>query len=233
MLNKSLSAALLLAAGVCHAELSGLNAQEMQDARGQGGADLSWTLSLNHRYANDMSLKDISARDAQGKVSQAFYSYDCVQDVQCRFAFSPNNHKDGDNQKWLVFKQIQGTLQIEQFSLEGTTILNKDGNPQTAMKLSFLDDKPLKVRNLGFANLSVETDDASVKGYLKDEKYSQYDAYTLNANGDKVYSRADVPAFDQGGEKGFMGLNMHGNMHISGDLKIFSYNCAGTGTSRC
>ena len=79
----------------------------------------------------------------------------------------------------------------------------------------------------------IETDDASLKGYLKEGKYSQYDAYTLNANGDKVYSRADVPAFDQGAEKGFMGLNMHGNMHISGDLKIFSYNCTGTGTSRC
>ena len=233
MMNKLISSVLLFTAGMCHAELSGLNLQEMQETQGQGGADLSLTMSLNHRYANDMSLNDISKRDASGRVTQAFYSYDCVQDVQCRFAFSPNNHKDGNNQKWLVFKQIQGTIQIDKISLAGTTILNKDGNPQTAMNLSFYVDKPLKIRNLGFSNLSVETDDTTTKGYLKDSKYSQYTAYTIDESGVKTTQQVNVPTFDNGAEKGFMGLNMHGNLHMSGDLKIFSYNCSGATGARC
>ncbi len=55
------------------------------------------------------------------------------------------------------FKRFQGTLQIDQFSLDGVTIINREGNPQTAMQLTFYDDKPLKIRNLGFATLAVET----------------------------------------------------------------------------
>ncbi len=38
----------------------GLDNTELVDVVGQGGADLSWTLSLNHQYANDLSLKNIS-----------------------------------------------------------------------------------------------------------------------------------------------------------------------------
>ncbi|WP_374666752.1 hypothetical protein [Acinetobacter sp.] len=233
MMSKLSISALLFTASISHAELSSLNQQEMQQTSGQGGADLSLTMSLNHRYANDMSLTDISERNADGKVINAYYGYNCVQDIQCRFAFSPNNHKDGDNQKWLVFKQIQGTVQIDKFSLAGTTIQNKDGNPQTAMNLSFFDDKPLKIRNLGFDNLSVETDDSNVKGYLQSSVYSQYKAYSVDANGKKTTFLTDVPAFDKGTETGFMGLNMHGNLHMNGDLKIFSYNCTGASGSRC
>ncbi|RZJ23844.1 MAG: hypothetical protein EON51_00200 [Acinetobacter sp.] len=228
MLNKISISVVLLMACAAHAELVGLDNGELLDVTGQGGADLSWTLSLNHRYANDLSIKNIS--DQQG----VYYTYDCASDVQCRFAFSPNNHADAaGNQRWLVFKQIQGTIQVDKFSLAGSTIINKDMMPQTALKLSFFDDNPLKIRNLGFSSLSVETDDANSKGYLKDIKYNQYNAYTLDAQGTKVNNNIDVPAFDKGAEKGFMGLNVHGNLHMSGDLKIFSYNCAGTGTSRC
>ncbi len=236
MLKQTYIVSLLMIAGASHAGLSNLNAEEMQQAVGQGGADLNWTLSLNHRYATDLSLTDISKHDSAGKISQAsdaYYSYSCVSDVQCRFAFSPNNHMEGGNQKWLVFKQIQGTIQIDKFSLAGSTITNKDGNPQTAMKLSFYDDKPLKIRNLGFSNLSVETDTASVKGYLNDEKYSQYNTYTIDEQGVKTTNSVSVPTFDNGSEKGFMGVNMHGNLHMSGDLKIFSYNCSGASTARC
>ncbi|MGE8542203.1 MAG: hypothetical protein ACN6NX_12935 [Acinetobacter sp.] len=232
-MNKLLVAALLFTASLSHAELSSLNLQEMQETSGQGGADLSLTMSLNHRYANDMSLTDISKRDTAGKVIEAYYGYSCVQDVQCRFAFSPNNHKDGNNQKWLVFKQIQGTVQVDKFSLAGTTIINKDGNPQTAMKLSFYDDKPLKIRNLGFSNLSVETDDAATKGYAKDSKYSQYNGYVYDDAGVKTTQKLNVPTFDNGSETGFMGLNVHGNLHMTGDIKIFSYNCSGASSARC
>ena len=71
---------------------------------------------------------------------------------------------------------------------------------------------------MGFKSLAVES---GSEGYLNDKKYTTYDGGKL------------VPRFDQGGDQGFMGVNMHGNLHMSGNLKIFSYNCAGTTTSRC
>ena len=93
-----------------------------------------------------------------------------------------------------MFKQFQGTLQIDKFSLEGTTILNKEGKPQTAMLLKFFDDKPLKIRNLGFASLSVESGE---NGYFNTSTYNSYG------------TSKTVPTFDKGQEQGFMGLNVH------------------------
>lgn len=218
MLNKFNLLCALVLSSTAQAELITLDNEALLNITGQGGADLSWTLSLNHQYANNMSLKNISEYDPQGTVTQAFYSYQCVSDILCRFAFSPNNHTENGSQKWLVFKQLQGTLQVDKFSLDGSTILNREGEPQTALQLTFYDDHPLKVRNLGFKSLAVES---GSEGYLNDKKYTTYDGGKL------------VPRFDQGGEQGFMGVNMHGNLHMSGNLKIFSYNCAGITTSRC
>ncbi|WP_155858182.1 hypothetical protein [Acinetobacter sp. SFB] len=208
--------ALIAFSSLVHADLVGLNSTELTDVTGQGGADLSWTLSLNHKYANDMLLQDISNKSktmTQLTSADVNYVYQCTNDILCHVAISPNNHMESGNQKWLVFKKIQGTLQIDRFSLDGSTITNKDGNPQTAMQLSFYDIAPLKIRNLGFAGLSVES---GAEGYLNSAVYG-----------------AEAGSFDKGSEKGFMGLNIHGNLHMSGDLKIFSYNCAGTSTSRC
>lgn len=218
--------------------LTQLDNQDLLSVTGQGGADLSWTFSLNHQYANDMSLTNISNPNIDGKVTDvanAFYQYNCVGgDNLCRLAISPNNHKevrkdvngqvvtkDGKavyDQKWLVFKKIQGTLQIDRFSLDGTTITNKDKSPQTALMITFYDDSPLKIRNLGFENVSVEAGDT---GYLEGIKYSE------------IITGVASPTFDKGKETGFMGLNVHGNLHMSGNLKIFSYNCSGGSGSRC
>jgi len=60
---------LLISSGAAQAGLVNLNNEDMQSIAGQGGADLSWTLSLNHKYANDMSLKTISTVDATGKTT--------------------------------------------------------------------------------------------------------------------------------------------------------------------
>lgn len=207
---------LIVFSSLVHADLVGLDSTELTDVTGQGGADLSWTLSLNHKYANDMSLQDISDKSKAFSAlttSDVNYVYNCTNDILCRLAISPNNHVENGNQKWLVFKKIQGTLQIDRFSMDGSTITNKDGNPQTAMQLTFYDNAPLKIRNLGFAGLSLES---GAEGYLNSETYG-----------------TEAGIFDKGLEKGFMGLNAHGNLHISGNLKIFSYNCAGTSTSRC
>ena len=231
ILNLVCSISMLAFIPIANAQLVGMDNHEMTDVSGQGGADLSWTLSLNHRYAKDLSLKNISVFDATGKATEAFYTYSCTDNVFCRLAIAPNNHKDAaGNKKWLVFKGIQGTLQIDQFSLDGSTIINRDGNPQTALQISFFDDKPLKIRNLGFNTLAVETGDAGVEGYANNMIYS---TYTEKKSDGTIVAGLDVPTFDKNTEKGFMGLNMHGNLHMSGNLKIFSFNCTGAGTARC
>ena len=38
-----------------HANLVSMSTAQLNETTGQGGADLSWTLSLNHVYATDMS----------------------------------------------------------------------------------------------------------------------------------------------------------------------------------
>ena len=103
------------------------------------------------------------------------------------------------------------------------------------MMLSFYDDKPLKIRNLGFATMAIETGSKlEGEGYANSTVYEKYNSKQILADG-TIGSEVslDVPLFDQGAEKGFMGLNIHGNMHMSGNVKIFSYNCTGSAASRC
>lgn len=216
------------------AQLKNLNAEQLSEVRGRageavvGGADLSLTLSLNHHYANDLNqlnISTITGKESSGiaQVSTAYYvmrpNLDCPMLELCRLAISPNNHVENGQKKWLVFKGIQGTIQIDQLTLSGTTFINQEGAPQSAMRLTFYDGKPLKIRNLGFTSLSVESGN---EGYFNNTTYSKVGSTTRN-----------VPAFDNGQETGFMGLNIHGNLHADGHIKIFNINCSGSTTSRC
>ncbi|NLZ86438.1 MAG: hypothetical protein GX912_05395, partial [Gammaproteobacteria bacterium] len=154
--------ALICTSMLSQAGLEVLNQQELTETVGQGGADLNWTLSLNHIYATDLTKDTISRLDGNDNPLEVFYVLDpttCGATKQfCRLAIAPNNHVDANgNKKWLVFKGIQGTIQIDKFSIDGTTIINHRNEPQTAMKVSFYDDKPLKIRNLGFSTVSIET----------------------------------------------------------------------------
>lgn len=237
---KMISIVTLLGASLsASANLVSLNYQELTETTGQGGADLSWTLSLNHQYATDMSKLNISNGNPSNP-NDVFYKLDpdsCgTNNLLCRLAIAPNNHVDENgNKKWLVFKQLQGTIQIDKFSLDGTTIINHHNEPQTAMKISFYDDKPLKIRNLGFATLAIETGtgEGANEGYANSQTYNKFTGRVYQADGTFTEEEQDVPLFDRGTEKGFMGLNVHGNMHMNGNLKIFSYNCTGGIQSRC
>lgn len=237
---KMISIVTLLGASLsASANLVSLNYQELTETTGQGGADLSWTLSLNHEYATDMSKLNISNGNPSNP-NDVFYKLDpdsCgTNNLLCRLAIAPNNHVDENgNKKWLVFKQLQGTIQIDKFSLDGTTIINHHNEPQTAMKISFYDDKPLKIRNLGFATLAIETGtgEGANEGYANSQTYNKFTGRVYQADGTFTEEEQDVPLFDRGTEKGFMGLNVHGNMHMNGNLKIFSYNCTGGAQSRC
>lgn len=205
---KMVLSTLLLLVSTAHAGLVGLDNQELGEINGQGGADLSWTLSLNHKATTDGSLSR---------------EYECTDSRFCRLAISPNNRKDSNNNtQWLVFKKLQGTLQLEKFQLDGVSI--GDGT-RTALQLRFgIDDKgnylqPLKIRNLGYEALQIETDNATQgqKGYFNN----------------LIYNTTNAPnsVFDHGKEAGFTGLNIHGNLAIAGTLKVFG--CNGSGTSRC
>lgn len=238
MFKFSLLGTVLLSVTMTHAGLEQLNTTELTDVTGQGGADLNWTLSLNHVYATDLTKENISRLDGAGKVLEAFYVLDpaaCGSTKQfCLLAIAPNNHVDENgNKKWLVFKGLQGTLQIDKFSVDGTTIINAARKPQTAMQITFYDDSPLKIRNLGFNTVSIETGTSDTEGYENNPTYETYNQKMIDANGNITTTSMSVPTFDKGNEKGFLGVNMHGNLHMSGNLKIFSYNCSGAQGSRC
>lgn len=240
MLKTFLVGTLYFTSMISYAGLETLDSVQMMDVVGQGGADLNWTLSLNHVYATDLTKNNISRVDANGNVIEAFYILDpaaCGTSRQfCRLAIAPNNHVDASgNKKWLVFKGIQGTLQIDKFSVDGTTIINAAAKPQTAMKITFYDDKPLKIRNLGFNTVSIETGTGAgaLEGYANISSYETYNQKIIDANGNITTIATNVGSFDKGSEKGFLGVNMHGNLHMSGNLKIFGYNCSGTAESRC
>ncbi|ANF82336.1 hypothetical protein A3K93_09130 [Acinetobacter sp. NCu2D-2] len=231
------------------AALVNLSNDQLTQAIGQGGADLNWTLSLNHEYATNMEINEIST--GIGNDFEVYYKLDetaCgLKKVLCRLAIAPNNHLDENgNKKWLVFKGVQGTVQIDKFSLDGTTITrminNNNTRQQTALKISFEDKYPFKIRNLGFETLAVENakeilpgdSEVSTTGKTYTEGYLNTDIYKTNEEITDYDVQTDsIPKnwFDSGAEKGFMGINVHGNLHINGNIKIFSYNCDGTG--RC
>lgn len=240
MLKKITLFILLSSAFTVHAGLEAMSPQELTNAVGQGGAELSWTLSLNHLYATDMTKNSISILDGNGNPTTVYYSLDpnvCGANKQlCRLAIAPNNHVDAlGNKRWLVFKGIQGTLQIDQFSIDAVTVGNSSNAAQTAMQVTFYDNKPLKIRNLGFSTVGVETGTGTGanEGYANTSTYTTYTAKTIQNDGSITNVETNVPTFDRNAEKGFMGLNMHGNLHMSGNLKIFSYNCTGGVGIRC
>ena len=238
MLKTLFAGAMCFTSFMSYAGLEALDQNQMTNTVGQGGADLSWTLSLNHVYATDLSKNNISNVAANGSVLEAFYVLDpaaCGEKrLFCRLAIAPNNHVDAaGNKKWLVFKGIQGTVQIDKFSVDGTTVINAQEKPQTAMQITFYDHYPLKIRNLGFNTASIETGTGGAEGYANSSTYETYNRKVINSNGDITSEITNVGNFDKGAEKGFLGLNMHGNLHMNGNLKIFSYNCSGTAGSRC
>lgn len=199
-------AVLCLSSSFSWSGLAELDSTQLSDVRGQGGADLSWSFSLNHTLPTN--------------VSEVPYEYSCngASNEFCRLAFNVSNRKDASgNLYWLVFKKIQGTVAIDKFQLDGTTVTTSAGY-KTAMKLTFLEGYPIQIRNFGFEALAIEKDSGSSeaqKGYLRQT----------------TYSSTHESVFDRGLETGFTGLNMHGNLAMSGTMKFFS--CNSSSTSRC
>jgi hypothetical protein len=189
---------------------------ELQGEIGQAGADFSLKMTLNH-------LSD--------------YSFDttvCSDLVYCRLGVSLNNRYHNGTQdtydvngvrtpsptgrkQWLVFKGIQGTINIQQIALDGEDVVY-GSTVQASIKLGFTPTKPIEIRNLGFQSLSIETDTVAAEGV------GNVPGYLAPAT---LYGGT---GFDANKERGFLGLNVNTNLSLMGSIKIFS--CS-SGHPRC
>ena len=253
-MKKIIASLLLFTANLSHAELQALDNQTLQSIQGQGGADLSFKLSLNHNILSDSDLL--------AGITPTF-NCDPARLEYCRLAISVNKQfvqkgSAGENDPvwsmaasdpdvnnkgrkvWVVFKGLQGTLNIQKLGLDGVDLqyLSKTGTAtviKPAMQFTFDSSKPIQIRNLGFNALAIEQDTGTVLsyfdtagkliegtssnpqdyGFLKTGTYSAV-AQSTGATGTTANN------YDTGREKGFLGLQMNGNLAIDGKVQIFA-----------
>ena len=220
---------LLSAVSGAQAGLVALDNQALGEVQGQAGADLSLKLALNQTAAGQ------------------FDNTLCRDRAFCHIALSLNNRyvqqQSGDSslswskpdsnsgrKLWLVFKGVQGSLNIQKLGLDGVDLRyqNKQNNEilKPSMQLSFTAAMPIQIRNFGFDALSIEQDsfqsssvdagssaNAADHGYLKASTYSSAAADMRNGNSSQ---------FDQNKEVGFTGMKMHGNLALNGKVMVFS-----------
>ena len=227
MKKSILFSSLLVLFGTAHAELQTLDNQQLQQVEGQAGATINWTLSLN-------------------QTSPGVFDTTTCSDLRfCRFAVSSNNRyddgsyvsndgtihkKNGDvttatgRKQWLVFKGLQGTIQIQNMDISGddlkyTADNGTDEKIKAALKVSFKKEYPILIRNLGFDALSIETDTVANEGAGNVSGYFNADKYGATAGPD---IKVTTSVYDQGKETGFTGITMNGNLALQGNLKVFS-----------
>lgn len=200
--------------------LEPLSDQEMQSVEGQAGADLSLKLSLNQ------------------KGDGSFDSTLCNKVEYCRLAMSLNKrfvsqkagdannifsdaNSDSGHKLWLVFKGIQGTINIQKLGLDGADLTYKnDGGTQIikpAIQLSSTASIPIQVRNFGFNALSIEQDGFNSTSTAEDPTASDY-GYLKKT----TYASDNASVYDQNKETGFTGMMMNGNIALNGKVMVFS-----------
>lgn len=199
--------------------MENLNDVDLQQVTGQAGADLSLKINLNHTSAGVLDTSAAVCGDLRF----------------CRLGISLNNrYHDGTQdtvnattgvitpsitgrKQWLVFKGIQGTMNIPYIGLDGEDITYAS-TQHAAIKLSFDPNRPIQLKNVGFESLSIETDTVAAEGA------GNVPGYLTPAT---LYGGT---GFDATKEKGFMGMKMTGNLSLTGNIKIFS---CGDSHSRC
>lgn len=218
-----------------HAALEPLDNQALTEVTGQGGADISLELRLNHD-------------------NNAAFTCDTNALEYCRIALAINNrfadgsYRDSTGQarnsagapianvgrkQWLVLKGIQGTINIQEIKLDGADLeyIGKLGNPviKPAIQLSFDPLKPIQFRNVGYQSLAIETDTVAAEGA---GNLPGFLAKGTGGSGSGAFADGKYTAagFDNGRETGFTGLNINGNLALAGTLKIFSCDA---GHPRC
>jgi len=189
--------------------MESLDDQGLSEITGQAGADLSIKFTINH---------DSSA------------NFVCADLVYCRLGMSLNNrYHDGSQdtydgsgnriqsttgkKQWLIFKGIQGTINIQELKFDGEDVLYGT-TTKAALKFGFTPTKPIELRNFGFQSLSIETDTVANEGA------SNVPGYLTPAT---LYGGT---GFDASKEKGFLGLNVNANLSLTGSIKMFSCSSA-------
>lgn len=260
-MKKIIVSLLWFTASFSHAELQALDNQTLQSIQGQGGADLSLKLSLNQNVLSDTDLLAGTAPT---------FNCDPARLEYCRLAISVNKRfvqqgsggasdpvwstaasdptiSNKGRKLWVVFKGLQGTINIQKIGLDavdlqyapktGTGIVTKP-----AMQFTFEGTKPIQIRNLGFNALSIEQDTGTVLSYYdtsgnliegtstNPQDYGFLKTGTYNAVGQSTgvigttspITVTTANNYDTGREKGFLGLQMNGNLAIDGKVQIFA-----------
>ncbi len=120
--------------------------------------------------------------------------------IECRLAIGLNNRGTPNvDQEWLVFKGVFGRIYVPYLTLDADTVTytNDTSTTTTVAAVKFgipsLTANKLKIQNLTISNMAVEHDTSSVnRGYVA------------------------------ASEDGFLGLQINGNVEISGTLKMFA-----------
>lgn len=225
---------LALCATVTHAELQTLDNEALQAINGQAGADLSLMLNLN-QTANGVF------DNGSGGVCENVEFCHIGLAINKRFvqadATKPSGwaeNSDSGNKLWLVFKGVQGTLNIQKMGLDGADLKYLDKNNteiiKPAIQLSFSAAQPILIRNFGFNALSIEQDNFTSSTTAQGSSANMYDyayfkkpTYAATANSaNQQVATATPSAYDHGRETGFMGLMMNGNLAIQGKVMVFS-----------
>ena len=205
------------------AALESLNNSDLQQVDGQAGADLSLDLKLNHTSTSTFD-------NGTGAI--------CKKVQYCRIGISVNNsfqlNTDGTStfkKQWLVFKGIQGSINVQQLKLDGSDLtynpLVGTAITKAVINLGFDATKPITIRNVGFNALAIEVDSVANEGASNIPGYLALGngGTGVNAYTDGRYTNT-TNKFDLGLETGFMGLMINGNLSIAGNIKMFS--CDGT-----
>lgn len=234
MKKNILFSSLLMCAAITHAELQTLDNTQLQQVEGQASAaTINWTLSLN-------------------QTSPGVFDAATCSDLRfCRFAIASNNRYDNGSyidatgtirkpdgsagtaadlgkKQWLVFKGVQGTIQLQNVQIDGADLVYKDKNLtdqiKAALQITFSASDPIKIRNFGFDALSVQTDTVAnegagnIPGYLVPTTAGT-GTYAYNAG---TFDGKHPVIANMGRETGFTGLVMNGNLAMQGTMKIFS-----------
>ncbi|MEG0343526.1 hypothetical protein [Acinetobacter sp. P8-3-8] len=202
--------------------LEPLSDQELQSVEGQAGADLSLKLSLNQ------------------KGDGSFDSTLCANVEYCRLAMSLNKrfvsqkagdvnnifsdaNSDSGHKLWLVFKGIQGTINIQKLGIDGADLTYKNDSGtqiiKPAIQLSTTASIPIQVRNFGFNALSIEQDSFNSTSTTEGVGANASDYGYLKTS---TYSSTNASVYDRNKETGFTGMMMNGNIALNGKVMVFS-----------
>ena len=234
MKKLTLILAFLVLSNTSHAALEQLDNQALTAVTGQGGADISLQLALNQNSSGVFNCDTNALEYCRLAVSiNNRYADGSYKDALGMVRDSAGNVKVADNgevgrKQWLVFKGIQGTINIQKIELDGTD-LTYNGIVKPAIQLSFDPLKPIQFRNVGYQSLSMETDTVANEGAGNVPGYLAKGAGGAGT-GAYVDGKYTTAGFDNGRETGFTGLNINGNLSVAGTLKIFSCDA---GHPRC